>query len=70
MLAILLSRSGRPIEATDYLVRSLELKREHEGADSSSLAMAFTYWRRSSTSASATRRRCRCVTRRARSSQA
>lgn len=34
MLAIILSRSGRPIEATDYLSRSLELKREHEGADS------------------------------------
>lgn len=34
MLAIVLSRGGRPIEATDYLVRALELKREHEGADS------------------------------------
>ncbi|MDY7097273.1 MAG: CHAT domain-containing protein [Pseudomonadota bacterium] len=34
MLAIVLSRSGRPIEATDYLTRALELKRQHEGAES------------------------------------
>jgi CHAT domain-containing protein len=34
MLAIILSRTGRPVEATGYLARSLELKREHEGADS------------------------------------
>jgi len=33
MLAIILSRTGRPVEATGYLARSLELKREHEGAD-------------------------------------
>jgi CHAT domain-containing protein len=34
MLAIILSRTGRPVEATGYLARSLELKREHEGPDS------------------------------------
>lgn len=34
MLAIILARTGRPVEATGYLARSLELKRQHEGADS------------------------------------
>lgn len=33
MLGIVLSRSGRPLEATQHLLRALQLKREHEGAD-------------------------------------
>ncbi len=33
MLGIILSRTGRPIEATGYLTRALELKRENEGPD-------------------------------------
>src|SRR5690606_13766394 len=39
MLGIVLSRSGRPIEATDYLLRALELKRDYEGTDN----LVFAY---------------------------
>ena len=33
MLGIVLSRSGRPIEGSEYLLRALALKRLHEGTD-------------------------------------
>lgn len=33
MLGIVLSRSGRPIEGSEYLLRALAMKREHEGTD-------------------------------------
>jgi len=33
MLGIILANSGRPIEGSQFLTRALELKREHEGAD-------------------------------------
>ena len=33
-LGIVLSRTGRPVEATDFLLRAIDLKRRHEGGDS------------------------------------
>jgi CHAT domain-containing protein len=38
MLGIVLSRTGRPIEATGYLVEALALKRENEGTDNLNFA--------------------------------